>query len=68
MPLYEYQCRQCQDRFELLQPMNVTTEEIAKLECPQCRAINPKKILSIFSGQTANLMDSGRTDCATPVG
>ncbi|MAJ74269.1 hypothetical protein CMK13_14805 [Candidatus Poribacteria bacterium] len=44
MPLYEYQCRQCQDQFELLQPMNVTTEEIA------------------------NSMDSGRTDCATPVG
>ena len=68
MPLYEYQCSQCQDRFELLQPMNVTTEENAKLECPQCGAINPKKILSTFCGQTTHSLSSGGTNCATPVG
>jgi putative FmdB family regulatory protein len=43
MPLFEYQCRSCQHAFELL------VRESTKLECPQCRATELDKQLSVFA-------------------
>ncbi|MAE18130.1 transcriptional regulator [Candidatus Poribacteria bacterium] len=68
MPLYEYQCRQCGDQFEILQRMSVTAEEIAGLECPQCGTSNPKKTLSVFSGQTSSPSLNMAADCGIPSG
>ena len=69
MPLYEYQCHQCKDRFELLQSMNITAEQIAKIECPNCGTVNPQKVFSTFCGQTANSLTSrGSTTSAPPDG
>jgi len=68
MPLYEYQCRQCGGHFEILQRMSVTAKEIAELECPQCGTSNPKKILSVFCGQTSSPSLNTAADSGIPGG
>lgn len=46
MPIYEYECRICKERFEVLQKIN---EDNSQLHCPKCQADRPRKVLSIFS-------------------
>ncbi|MCK4816936.1 zinc ribbon domain-containing protein [bacterium] len=46
MPLYEYECRVCKKKFEVLQRMS---DDESKLRCPKCQADKPKRILSLFS-------------------
>jgi putative FmdB family regulatory protein len=43
MPLFEYACRQCDHRFELL------VRESTKLECPKCLGTALDKQLSVFA-------------------
>lgn len=43
MPLYEYQCRSCDHRFELL------VRESTKFECPACASAELDKQLSVFA-------------------
>ena len=45
MPIYEYQCTQCGERFEVRQSMG---EDGSKLHCPKCTALNPKRVPSSF--------------------
>jgi putative FmdB family regulatory protein len=46
MPIYEYECRRCKERFEVLQKMN---EDNSRIRCPRCNADTPQRILSTFS-------------------
>jgi putative FmdB family regulatory protein len=46
MPIYEYECRSCKERFEILQKMN---EDNSRLRCPKCQAERPQRVLSLFS-------------------
>jgi putative FmdB family regulatory protein len=46
MPLYEYRCRECGHRFEILQRMGAGAEEAP---CPRCGAALPEKQLSTFA-------------------
>jgi putative FmdB family regulatory protein len=54
MPIYEYQCKTCQTKFEVLQAINVDNKE---LTCPTCGAEKPTKVFSSFAsignGKTA---------------
>ncbi|MFQ6041392.1 MAG: zinc ribbon domain-containing protein [Candidatus Poribacteria bacterium] len=54
MPIYEYQCKECNSKFEVLQSINATNEGLI---CPKCGASEPKKVFSLFasfgSGKTA---------------
>ena len=43
MPLFEYQCRGCEHRFELL------VREHTALECPECHGTALDKQLSVFA-------------------
>jgi putative FmdB family regulatory protein len=43
MPLYEYACRSCDHRFELL------VRESTTLACPSCRSGDLEKQLSVFA-------------------
>jgi putative FmdB family regulatory protein len=43
MPLFEYACRSCDNRFELL------VRESTKLECPKCASDQLDKQLSVFA-------------------
>ncbi len=45
MPTYEYQCKQCDHRFEAFQP--ITSEPLS--ECPEC-AGNVRRLISAGAG------------------
>ena len=50
MPIYEYECRSCNERFEVLQRMN---EDNSRIRCPRCNADRPQRVLSTFSSGSA---------------
>lgn len=49
MPLYEYRCGGCGERFEVLQRMG---EGAGSLACPRCGAARPERQLSTFAAAT----------------
>lgn len=61
MPLFEYECRECRLRFELLR---MTKEEENDLRCPQCGAVDIVKLLSSFSSRS-NPGGSQPTSCSS---
>ena len=48
MPIYEYECRACRHRFELLVRTSSNLAEPG-LECPVCRGEDLERLLSLFS-------------------
>ncbi len=46
MPIYEYRCAGCGERFEVLQRLG---EGAAGLRCPRCGAEGPTRQLSTFA-------------------
>ena len=51
MPLYEYHCRSCRARVELLVTVSTDTRS---LECPQCGARELEKQFSTFATATGS--------------
>lgn len=49
MPIFEYKCDDCGNKFEVLHKSSVNLEEV---KCPKCESINYKKLLSSFSAST----------------
>jgi putative FmdB family regulatory protein len=45
MPIYEYKCNECKQKFEAI----VTSSLIENVKCPQCKTANIKKIISAGS-------------------
>lgn len=67
MPLYEYSCPACQNRFELLRPMSRAQEAAS---CPTCATEAPRAV-SLFasfsidpSGAATALSGGGCTSCS----
>ncbi len=58
MPLYEYECRMCKERFEVLQKMN---EGSSHLRCPKCHTDRPQRVLSLFSSGIVKSSDGCST-------
>ena len=57
MPIYEYQCTQCGEKFEIRQGMG---EDGSKLKCPRCQTGNPRKLFStFFSAGSSEFSDIG---------
>ncbi|MHC4442075.1 MAG: FmdB family zinc ribbon protein [Planctomycetota bacterium] len=50
MPIYEYQCRQCQHVFEVLVR---SAKDEKNLACPQCKGRSIDRQLSVFSARGA---------------
>ncbi len=46
MPVYEYECQKCGERFELRRSMSDTDQDI---KCLKCGAENPRRIFSTFA-------------------
>jgi putative FmdB family regulatory protein len=46
MPIYEYECLACGEKFELRRSMNESDSEI---KCPKCGVANPHRVFSMFS-------------------
>lgn len=51
MPIYEYQCESCGERFERRRSLNDSDIDI---QCPKCGAKNPKRSISGFSGGSSS--------------
>jgi putative FmdB family regulatory protein len=47
MPLFEYECRGCHQRFEFL------TREGRSPACPACRSEDLQKLMSVFAAQSS---------------
>ncbi len=45
MPIYEYECTKCSERFEVLQKISEGNEG---LRCPRCDAEAPRRVVSAF--------------------
>ncbi|MGA2107027.1 MAG: zinc ribbon domain-containing protein [Syntrophorhabdales bacterium] len=45
MPIYEYECRNCEEKFEVLQKADETNDLIC---CPKCGTEKPERLLSAF--------------------
>jgi len=46
MPIYEYKCKKCNAKFEVLQSINGANKGPA---CPECGEPEPKKVFSLFA-------------------
>ena len=67
MPIYEYQCIQCNEKFEVRQSIG---EDGSKLSCPKCHSPNLKRLISSFSvarSATSDLSDLGYPSCSSGV-
>ncbi|MFX1555442.1 MAG: zinc ribbon domain-containing protein [Promethearchaeota archaeon] len=56
MPIYEYECRKCKERFEVLQRIN---DDATAPQCPKCGANKAKRVLSGFfstSGKSSSVI------------
>jgi len=56
MPIYEYECLKCGERFELRRGMSDSDQDV---KCPRCEAENPRRVLSTFA------TTSGGSSCAS---
>jgi putative FmdB family regulatory protein len=55
--MYEYRCRKCSKRFEMLRRM---ADDDRDLQCPECRSDEVERLLSSFSAGGCGSSDSGR--------
>ncbi len=54
MPIFEYRCSECGNKYEVLHKSSSSNEEII---CPECHSANSKKLLSTFSASFAGGTD-----------
>jgi putative FmdB family regulatory protein len=57
MPIYEYECKKCGEKFEKIRSVNSDDNE---LTCPKCGTEKPSRIFSVFA--------TGGTDTACSTG
>ena len=50
MPLYEYECKKCKNRFEKLRPINQSSEGA---QCPSCNEL-AERVISRFCSFSAD--------------
>ena len=60
MPIYEYECAGCGEKFEVRQSLG---EDGSKLNCPKCHAQNPRKVFSTFFSRGPS--ETPNTSCPT---
>jgi putative FmdB family regulatory protein len=49
MPIYEFQCLDCGQKFEMIRPMK---EADSQLDCTHCQSKNVKRQLSLFNASS----------------
>lgn len=62
MPIYEYLCKQCGQRFEVRQAVG---EDGSSLNCPKCKAVNPNKLFSSFFSRGTSGTEDSDVSCPT---
>lgn len=61
MPLYEYQCKSCESKFEVLQSISEVGDELA---CPECDSFETAKVFAPFASlgtEKSAACDTGST-------
>ena len=48
MPLYEYNCTACDNRYEMMQPISAKPEETV---CPRCNKQESRRLMSAFASK-----------------
>ena len=56
MPIYEYICKDCQNRFEILRPMKDSDAPIA---CMKCESANVSRAITAFFAQSGGKVVAG---------
>ncbi|RQD66900.1 MAG: zinc ribbon domain-containing protein [Tindallia sp. MSAO_Bac2] len=59
MPLYEYQCKQCEHKFEKLKPISKIDE---REKCPKCCSDNTERRLSVFGVGKSGYCTSAKSE------
>jgi putative FmdB family regulatory protein len=65
MPLYEYECRDCGDRFEKMLSFSQADQS---QECPSCGSPESQRHISIFSSPSLSSSTSAAGSCGAPSG
>ena len=61
MPIYEYRCLECGEKFEKLVRFGASTSEI---QCPKCGGRKVEKLISAFSARTSSTTAASASACA----
>jgi len=61
MPIYEYQCPSCKERFEKLVRASGAPAEVT---CPTCGATGAKRLVSTFASFGFSSSGGGSSSCA----
>lgn len=61
MPIYEYRCSECGEKFEKLVRFSASTYEV---ECPKCGGRRVEKLISTFSARMSSTMAASASACA----
>jgi putative FmdB family regulatory protein len=63
MPIYEYICLDCGERFEAIRLMK---DADAIIECQECRSEHTSRLLSLFNAQSGGrVVAGGNSYCAS---
>lgn len=62
MAIYEYQCIQCGEKFEVRQSMG---KDGSNLNCPECHAQNPRRLISLFFSPNSTTDVLSEISCPT---
>ena len=62
MPIYEFDCKPCKQRFEIL----ISLSKIGQATCPKCGSGEVERVMSMFSSRTSGGSSHGHGggDCA----
>jgi len=63
MPLYEYECPDCQTCFDVLRAM---ADADAPIACPKCDSVSPRRKISLFSAiGSEGVIAGAKTACSS---
>lgn len=60
MPIYEYECPACGEKFEMFRPISQCGDNA---ECPKCGDQNAARIISNISGDSGGCDGCSSTSC-----
>ena len=63
MPIYEYRCLECGEKFEKLVRFSASTSEV---ECPECGGQKVGKLFSAFSTRTSSTTTAAPASACAP--
>ncbi|MHB9035656.1 MAG: FmdB family zinc ribbon protein [Armatimonadota bacterium] len=60
MPIYEFKCKLCEERFEIL----ISLSRIDEARCPVCGSGDIKRLMSTFATHVSGGSSSHSSNCA----